>query len=200
MLHFEVEFSYHITGEIDAFIVYTAITERSSNIGYIFSDSRNRAATYSYWNATVSAQDQAILDSISALFASYSIGAKTYSQVAADFAAKATSLISYYNSLTWTDTTGEVSGGALYTMQASTDQWKSWLDQNPSKQDQGPQFLIQVIQADGVGYLAGWVNAVIDEYSQNGRLDINNQGKRMGKGAQMAITISTGFWLRKFWG
>ncbi|MBI2793715.1 MAG: hypothetical protein HYX66_03580 [Ignavibacteria bacterium] len=192
--------SYHITGESDTFAAYISITERTNNIGYVFSDSRAKASTYSVWSSAVSSQDAAILDSIGAFFNAYSASGKTYAQIAQDFSAKASSLITYYNSLTWPDNTGEVSGGALYVMQSSTNLWKEWLDSNPSKQNLGPQAIYQVVQADAAGYLIGWTVAVIDEWSSSGTLNINNQGKRMGKGVDGAIYASTGGWFGKIWG
>jgi hypothetical protein len=94
-------------------------------------------------------------------------------------------LLNDYNNTTWNQNEGELAGGLLNVMKATSDFWK---DQDPASH---PSYTIELIlHVDCVGYLAGWATALWNDY-WGGGIHPDGQWRRMGCGAIAAAAMST---------
>lgn len=162
-----------------------------------FADLRLRVSGYTGWAALVTNQDKAIVDSVHLFIANYSTAGKTLSHVYNDIVDKANSLITYYNTLSWSGPgAGELAAGVIQTLKQSAIHW----DAESSHLQPGdprleiPQALT-IVQIDAAGYLWGWAEAVFIEQRDNGgKLCICNQWKRIDAGVRRAMAVSFFKW------
>jgi len=94
-------------------------------------------------------------------------------------------LLNDYNNISWNQNEGELAGGLLNIMKASSNFWKD--QARSSTPNHTTKMLIHV---DCIGYLAGWGNAVWNDY-WNGNLNSGGQGKRIASGLIVGAAMST---------
>lgn len=159
-----------------------------------------------FWGQTITSQEtQIINDALSFLnsdFTNY-----TSDDMFNEIINYADSSLFVWEQISWPNDSlgsGCVSGGCLNVMKSSAQYWKNNLDTlyltNDTTSSEVPNFIgIGLVYGDTSGYILGWVNAVKNELNANGKLNINNQTKRINAGLEGAINFSTiGFLKYKF--
>jgi|GEM_PF-5643060 len=104
-------------------------------------------------------------------------------------------LISEYNSTTWSGPTGgEMAGGLLYLTKGSAAYWKL-RGLSTTDPHAGGEIHAQIIQADCLGYIAGWASALWDDANSAGGIRVEGQKRRIGQGVIWGLTASGAGWL-----
>ncbi len=117
-----------------------------------FADLKLRVSGYTGWSGNVTSQDRDFIDSVALFFSKYSTAGKSRAQVYSDLIGKASSLITYFNSLTWTGTSaGELAAGVIQTLKQRAVLWDTKSGNlQPGDPRLEPPFAVTIVQLDAL--------------------------------------------------
>jgi len=161
----------------------------------------NISAYWQSWrnNAVTSYLTTAELQFIDSMFVFFSqnFSGLTRQQVSTLAYNKAVSLLSQFNQLSWSIGHGTLACGSLNVMKSSSSYWYSHSpgtfigsNMDPNNEPTG-QIWGFIVQADCLGYIGGWVSALIDDV-HGGGVTPSGQNRRIQQGFNGAAVASGG--------
>ncbi len=162
----------------------------AKNLAYL-----NRIRNSSVMTTYVSSNERQFLDSLHVFF-STNVSGLSKAQVCALAYNKSVNLLSQFNAITWSSGQGTLACGALNVLKSTSTYWAGhdrirFIGFSGSNGIGGGDEPFVILQADCLGYIWGWGNALIDDANSSGGVTPDGQNRRMQQGFSNAAQASS---------
>lgn len=153
----------------------------------------SRIRNTSVLTTNLSTDELKFIDSLS-LFFMTNVSGMSKSQICTLAYNKSVSLLSNFNAMSWSTGQGTLASGALNTLKGTSSYWANrdrtgFIGFAESGGVTGNEAWV-ILQADCVGYIYGWVGALIDDANSPGGVQSSGQNRRIQQGFNGASSAS----------